>query len=156
MFLYKYAIFRYSNFTMRLNGWQRLWLVGTVCLGLWFMGWLPLQDAGKTYDFHHYSFRRELERDFRNPQCRAYQTAPLDTLSKPPWGDPCYQIFFSRELDETVPYTLQAYDRRADARWRETYLGTLVFGTIVTVLLSAFIYLCGWVVGWIYRGFRRA
>ena len=60
---------------MRLNGWQRLWLVGTVCLGLWLAGWWPLQLAGKTHDYY-FLYRWELEKDFQNPQCRAYQTAP--------------------------------------------------------------------------------
>ena len=64
-----------SRFNMRLNGWQRLWLVGTVCLGLWLVGWWPLQLAGKTHDYY-FGYRWELEKDFQNPQCRAYQTAP--------------------------------------------------------------------------------
>ena len=140
---------------MRLHGWQRLWLVGTVCLGLWLMGWWPLQWAGKSRDFH-FNYRWELEKDFRNPQCRACQTAPLGTLSKPSFGEPCYHISFSRQFDETVPYTLEAYDRDRSAQWRKTYLEALAFGTIGTILFSAFAYLCGWVVGWIYRGFRRA
>ena len=66
---------------MRLNGWQRLWLVGTVCLGLWLVGWWPLQLAGKTHDYY-FGYRWELEKDFQNPQCRAYQTAPLGTLTQ--------------------------------------------------------------------------
>ena len=81
---------------MQLNGWQRLWLVGTVCLGLWLVGWWPLQLAGKTHDYY-FSYRWELEKDFQNPQCRAYQTAPLGTLSKPPFGEPCSQISFNRQ-----------------------------------------------------------
>jgi hypothetical protein len=137
------------------NGWQRLWLVGTVCLGLWLIGWWPLQWAGKTYDYQ-FSYRWELEKDFRNPQCRAYQIAPLSTLSKPSPGEPCYEISFNRQYDETVPYTLEAYDRRVSGWWRRSYLEALAVGTIGTILLSAFAYLCGRVVGWIYRGFRKA
>ena len=141
---------------MRLNGWQRLWLVGTVCLGLWLVGWWPLQLAGKTHEFY-FSFRWELEKDFQNPRCRAYQTAPLGTLSKPPFGEPCYHISFTRQFDDaTVPYTLENFDRHASVQWREIYLQALALGAVATGLLSAFVYLCGLIVGWIFQGFRRA
>ena len=97
---------------MRLNGWQRLWLVGTVCLGLWLVGWWPLQLAGKTHDYY-FGYRWELEKDFQNPQCRAYQTAPIGSLTQPPLGEPCSYIAFRRRFDDaTVPYTLESYDRR--------------------------------------------
>ena len=139
---------------MRLNGWQRLWLVGTVCLGLWLVGWWPLQLAGKTHDYY-FSYRWELEKDFQNPQCRAYQ--PLDTLSKPPFGAPCFHLSVSRRFDSApVPYTLETYDRHASAQWRESYLQALALGAVATGLLSAFVYLRGLIVGWIFQGFRRA
>ena len=140
---------------MRLIGWQRLWLVGTVCLGLWLVGWWPLQVAGKTHDYY-FGYRWELEKDFQNPECRPYQTAPLGTLSKPPFGAPCSQISLNRQHDETVPYTLEAYDRHGSAQWRESYLQALALGAVATGLLSALVYLCGLIVGWISQGFRRA
>src|SRR5262245_46023910 len=139
------------------NGWQRLWLVGTVCLGLWLVVWWPLQQAGKIYvGVASWDYRWELEKDFQNSQCKPYQTAPLSTLSKPAFREACYEIYFSRQHDETVPYTLEAYDRRVSAWWRRSYLEALAVGTIGTILLSAFAHLCGRVVGWISRGFRRA
>jgi hypothetical protein len=54
------------------------------------------------------------------------------------------------------PYTLEAYDRTRNAEWWTFYFQVLAFGAVATILLSAFAYLCGWVVGWIYRGFRKA
>ena len=141
---------------MRLNGWQRLWLVGTVCLGLWLVGWWPLQLAGKTHDYY-FSYRWELEKDFQNPQCRAYQTAPIGSLTQPPLGEPCSYIAFRRRFDDaTVPYTLEAYERHGSAQWRESYLQALALGAVATGLLSAFVYFCGLIVGWISQGFRRA
>ena len=144
------------------NGWQRLWLVGTVCLGLGLMGWIPLQWANKIR-LYHFNFRWELEKDFRNPQCEFYQTAPIDTLrweGLPSWEAPCWHIYVSRRNDKTEPYTLEVYDRHSSAQWWENELPQILlgigFGTVGTILLSAFAYLCGWVVGWIYRGFRRA
>jgi hypothetical protein len=139
---------------MRLNGWQRLWLVGTMCLGLWLVGSWPLQLAGPTTLL----YRWELEKDFQNPQCRAYQTAPIGSLTQPPLGEPCSSIAFRRRFDDatTVPYRLEAYDRHGSAQWRESYLQALALGAVATGLLSAFVYLCGLVVGWIYQEFRRA
>jgi hypothetical protein len=111
--------------------------------------------AGKTHDYY-FSYRWELEKDFQNPQCRAYQTAPLGTLNKPRFGEPCYHISFTRRFDDaTVPYTLEAYDRHGSTQWRESYLQALALGAVVT-LLSALVYLCGLIVGWIFQGFRRA
>jgi hypothetical protein len=143
---------------MRLNGWQRLWLVGTVCLGLWLMGSWPLymlQDSGSEQ-----SYRWAIEKDFKNPQCKPYQTAPISSLTEPPFSGPnggsCWHIYTSRLYDAEVPYTLEAYTRNRDARWWTFYFQGLAIGTGATILLSAFAYLCGWVVGWVYRGFRRA
>ena len=69
---------------MRLNGWQRLWLVGTVCLGLWLVGWWPLQLIGTERDSSSWYDRQAIERDFSNPLCRAYQVGPISALSEPP------------------------------------------------------------------------
>jgi hypothetical protein len=139
----------------KFNGWQRLWLVGTVCLGLWLIGWWPLQFMGEP----DRSYQRAIEKDFGNSLCRPYQTAPISSLTEPPWhpdGGSCWHIYPARLYDHTVPYTLEAYDRVKNAAWREAYLQVVAFGAIGTMLLSAFAYLCGWVVGWIYRGFRKA
>ena len=51
---------------MRLNGWQRLWLVGTVCLGLWLVGWWPLQSIGKEQGLASSWYDRQaIEKDFQ-------------------------------------------------------------------------------------------
>ena len=36
------------------------------------------------------------------------------------------------------------------------YFAAVAIGTVATGLLSAFVYLCGLIVGWIYQEFRRA
>ena len=38
----------------------------------------------------------------------------------------------------------------------ETLFAALALGAVATGLLSAFVYLCGLVVGWIYQELRRA
>src|SRR5262249_30835151 len=122
----------------KFNGWQRLWLVGTVCLGLWLICWWPLQFMGET----DRSYQPAIENDFGNPLCRPYQTAPISSLTEPPWhpdGGSCWHIYESRRYDEAVPYTLAAYDRSAE--WREVYLIALFYGAFGTILFSAFAYL---------------
>jgi hypothetical protein len=142
------------------NGWQRLWLVGTVCLGLWFMGWLPLENANEAGNYL-WSEMAKLEIDFRNPQCERYRTAPLDTLHQRPADEGCTHLYSARTRDETnIPFSLETalkdLDRQASASWWSKYEASFGLGFLGTAVLSAFAYFCGWIVGWIYRGFRRA
>ena len=110
---------------MRLNGWQRLWLVGTVCLGLWLVGWWPLQSIGAERGSSSWYDRQAIERDFSNPLCRAYQVGPISALSEPPadnYGGTCWHIYKSRRSQENaeVPYTLETYDRQRSRMVVET------------------------------------
>ena len=136
-----------------MNGWQRLWLVGTVCLGLWFIGWWPLTMVGDGRNAN-LSYRLELMVDFNDPNCKEYTVRPLPTLREPRITEPCYRIFQSRQYDDTVPYTIEAYDRRDDEHWRDFYLSAVGWGAGGTLVISALVYLIGWIVGWIIRGFR--
>jgi hypothetical protein len=140
----------------RLNGWQRLWLVGSICLGLWFIGWWPLTQAGEQH-FQSWDYRRAIEKDFADSGCRDYQLRPIDALREPSFDQGCWHIYTSRKYDDTrtVPYTLAAYDRNRDAHWRNVYLTSLSIGTVGAVIVSALVYFVGWVIAWIIRGFRR-
>jgi hypothetical protein len=138
---------------MRLNGWQRLWLVGTVCLALWLVGWAPLEHAeANKRDFA----RAEIEKDFRNPECRPYQVGAFSTLNEPRVGGSCWEIYTRRKYSAEVPYTLEAYDRDNNALWWKNYREMAAIGIGATIVFSGLVYLCGLIVGWIYRGFRRA
>ena len=85
----------------------------------------------------------------------------LATLSEPPFdsdGGGCWHIYTGRrsQENEEVPYTLETFDRYRSAWSLKIYLATAAIGAVATGLLSAFVYLCGLIVGWIYQGFRRA
>jgi hypothetical protein len=127
----------------KLNGWQRLWLVGTVCLGLWLMGWWPLETAGDV-SISNFSYRRDIEKDLRNPQCGAYQVAPISTLREPSVLEEgsCWHIYTSRKYEKTdeVPYTLEVYDRNARALSRNIYFQGLGLGAGLTIFFSAVVY----------------
>src|SRR5262249_1640927 len=120
----------------RLNGWQRLWFVGSICFGLW-LGQTLLVDANKHKQWDH---RRSLERDFANPVCRDYQTHPMDALRKPAFNEACYHIYVSRQYDSTVSYTLGVYDRNSVKR----YLMLLGFGIVGWLTVSWLVYFVGW------------
>jgi hypothetical protein len=139
----------------RLNGWQRLWFVGSICLGLWLIGWWPVKRAAELYDW---DYRWSIEKDFANPACQDYQVRPTSALREPASDQACWHIYLSRKYDDTrtVPYTLAVYERESYARWRNNYLGGLGIGIVGTVTLSALVYFAGWVIAWILRGFRRA
>ena len=141
-----------------LNGWQRLWLVGTICLGLYLIGWLPL-TTHTTAQIAERDYQRRLEKDLANPACKEYQTRPFLSLVQPEFdedGGACWHLFTSRKYDDTktIPFTMETYERRQQEHWRNIYLAELAVGTVGTVAISGLIYLAGWVVGWIIRGFR--
>jgi hypothetical protein len=57
--------------------------------------------------------------------------------------------------DATVPFALEVYERRQNERRRDAYLMALGVGTATTIVLSAMVYLAGWIIAWVMRGFRR-
>src|SRR5262245_4622007 len=116
----------------RLNGWQRLWFVGSICAGLWLIGWWPLSAAGEQRA-GSWNYRSAIVKDFANPACQDYQVRPIRDLREPGWDQGCWYIYTSRKYDDTVPYTLAAYDRERDAHWRDVYLSVLGLGTAATV-----------------------
>jgi hypothetical protein len=137
-----------------MNGWRRLWLVATAGTAIWFVvvwPWTALKDR----QFNRYSlYGHAIEKEFESGQCRAYQTQPLVTLQEPAYGKPCYHIYTSRTYDSTIPYTLEAHNNRNSARDWETHLETLGIGAAGTAIVSGLVYFFGWLIGWIFAGFR--
>lgn len=138
----------------RLNGWRRLWLAASAGLAIWLVVVWPLQSLSSMHA-SRYSYDRDIEKDFANPQCRAYQTEPLGKLREPGYSEGCWHIYTSRQYDKTVPYTLEAHKSRNAANSREQYLIALGMGTVGTVFVSGLVYFFGWLVGWILTGFRQ-
>jgi hypothetical protein len=140
-----------------MNGWQRLWLVGTglawVCFGLIY----PLILTGDDTEGNR-TYRRSIAEDFKSPRCRDYMTGPVSQLSEPPWSDgggSCWHIYTSRKIDghEGPSFNLEDYDAK-HAAFRRWYMLEViaVFSTIVLVV-SGLVYFLGFLVAWIRRGF---
>jgi hypothetical protein len=142
-----------GRFIRQSNGWQRLWLVSTVCLGLFLIVYVPSSDADRIFYSSDYW---DTVAAFGKPKCRDHQTAPLSTLDNLP-ADDCTGIYVARRYREPTPtpYTLEIYDQHQSERWWEYYRAQATFGIIATVFVSTFVYLCGRIIGWIYRGFRK-
>jgi hypothetical protein len=144
-----------GRFIRQSNGWQRLWLVSTVCLGLYSIAYLPLSEADRIVYTSDYW---DTVAAFEKPECRDTQTAPLSTLHNLPIGD-CTGIYVARRdrepMSEPTPYTLEIYHQRQSEKWWRYYRAHATYGIIATLFVSAFVYLCGWIIGWIYRGFRK-
>ncbi|MBR1143681.1 hypothetical protein [Bradyrhizobium sp. AUGA SZCCT0431] len=137
----------------RLNGWRRLWLVATAALAIWFVVLWPVQ-ALKDQETGRNSYDRAIEQDFASGQCRTYQTGPLERLPEPGFNDGCWHIYTSRKYDAAVPYTLEAYRNNNSAKAREHYLTALGMGVAGTAIVSGLVYFFGWLIGWIFAGFR--
>ena len=124
---------------LQLNGWRRLWLAASAGLAIWFVVVWPLQYL-KDMQFGRYGYDRAIEEDFENGQCLTYQTAPLETLREPRYGEDCWHIYMSRKNDNTPPYTLEAYKTYSYERDREQYFAALAVGAsgaIVTGLYTS-------------------
>jgi hypothetical protein len=103
----------------RLNGWQRLWFViaaGSVAYG----GVVAPFTTCSGSHLSSFDYRRGLQRDLQNPDCRPYQTGELSKLREPAYdeGGGCYHLYLSRRYDSTnsVPYTLDVYDQASSRR----------------------------------------
>jgi hypothetical protein len=58
----------------RLNGWQRVWLVIAACFVTYGAIVAPLSECSASR-LSSFDYRRSLQRDLQNPDCRAYQTS---------------------------------------------------------------------------------
>jgi len=103
----------------------------------------------------NYDYDRAIEKDFAGGQCLTYQKAPLERLQDPPnTRSDCWHIYTSRKYDDTVPYTLEAYNSNRAAWHRNVYFWALGIGAAGTAIASGLVYFFGWLIGWIFAGFR--
>jgi hypothetical protein len=134
----------------RLNGWRRLWLVATAALAIWFVVLWPWKSIMDSINLGESGgFPASIREEFGSGRCRTYQTEPLEKLVEPAYGADCYHIYSSRKSDSvymkdnTVPYTLDVYERNKSAWYRARYFEMLGIGAAGTAIASGLVYFLG-------------
>lgn len=142
-----------------MNGWQRIWFVLTLLMVLYAVGFSYF--AVYTYNPSSRHYRQAVLNDLKSPSCQPYvATKNLGQLSEPAFsndGGTCWHIYTSRKYRErtTAPYTIEVYDTDERAyRLDQFGVGAAMFSAMALVA-SALLYLAGYTVNWIRRGFRK-
>jgi len=151
---------RFKLWLKNSNGWQRLWLVLSLCGAFYFAIVNPFvltKDSTRS----RYEYKFATEREMSRAECAPYMTRPFGELAEPPFVDMqgtsgCYHVYNSRRFDNqtTVPYTKEVLNNDFSSKqWGDLFavsgVGLLLFG-----ILSACVYIAGLVAGWVFKGFR--
>ncbi|MET0347322.1 MAG: hypothetical protein ABW031_02255 [Methyloceanibacter sp.] len=145
---------------MRVNFWQRLWVVGATLSLVAFdlvLPWIWTHSSSLS----KWDYRRSIERDFENSQCSRYANDNFASLTEPPHkleGSTCWHLYTSRKFarmrhGEQVPYTLAVHLENVSKDRREQFYIAAGLGSVVSIILSALVYAVGLAVAWIIRGY---
>ena len=127
-----------------LNGWQRIWLVVSVILlvstlfvvvALW-----PERDVS-------------VLENINSPKCQAWRELPKGFFPEklPDWKDECYSLQSFLYYQRVNLKTIADYDKYL--AWARVKTVTVSMGFwIVSIVV---IYLFGWSIGWIIKGFSK-
>lgn len=144
---------------MRLKGWKRIWIVLTILAWLMFGLGMPAYFAnnfGRDWDYGY-----KLRKDFENPACSNYINQPFSSLIGPEYRvdvSNCWFVYTSRQFDvrkytDIMPYTLEVYERNATSERWDQFWGLFGLLNIVVFGGALLVYLIGWTIAWIRRGF---
>ena len=151
-----------------LNGWQRLWLVITVCFVAYGALFQPFKDCASNEGEHTSGYRDDLKRDLENPDCQAYRTEALSQLKEPTYSNysdfligTCWHLYnsrmaYSHVYDDIVPYTLAAFDNRLSQQWTWCLRTSALLWGLIAVILAGLLYGAGAIIAWIRGGFKAA
>jgi hypothetical protein len=150
----------FQEVNCRMNGWQRIWVVVTVITLLSAVG-LSYSIVYR-YNPSEWRYRDALQTDLKSSECRPYTLAnSIESLPEPKFendGGTCWYIYTSRKFDKSrrVPYTIEVYDAdKRNYRLHEFGLGVAVL-SLAAVVGSGLLYLAGFTVAWIRRGFQNS
>lgn len=142
----------------KMNGWQRLCFVAT-CLAFLASLWTAYTFV-YGYKPSEWDYRRKIEADLASDKCTAYTRELFAKLPKPEFGSggTCWHIYTHRRYasnPDRLPFTLETYDRDSAEYKLDEFLKGLSFLLAATLVCSGLVYLSGWVLAWIIRGFRK-
>jgi hypothetical protein len=127
-----------------LNGWQRIWVVVSVILlasSLFVVGVLwPEREV-------------PILENLNSPKCQVWRDLPEGFFPEklPDWKDECYSLQSFLYYQQVNLKSIADYDKylvRARVK-------TVTVGLGVWILLVAIVYLLGWSIGWIAKGFSK-
>jgi hypothetical protein len=143
-----------------LNGWQRLWLVGTLIVFVYQAGIEPLKASFNTRQTLNELYT-DARVDFATPQCEPYQTANFLSLAEPKGGEfkpgSCSHIWRTRAQSENPnrPYLRTDFEKMINDSENKTFRWNMLLGFIQALVFSAVMYFAGSVIAWILRGFKQ-
>jgi hypothetical protein len=143
---------------MRLNGWERIWLVLTVLFVLWMLtkGWGEFAGSQNFRDDVH---SKTLEQ-MRNPACSRYAIEPWSpNWEKLPY-EPCGTLIsarrYFREPGQITPESVTAkHERERSETLREILLWYAGFAIALSFVAYVLAWLCVKIFQWVRAGFSR-
>nr|WP_294971549.1 hypothetical protein [uncultured Pseudomonas sp.] len=151
---------------MKLNGWQRMWVVAVILMGC-FAGYEILDNLPDKQDIEwrynaalkELTYERIAERRAEEKQARKdwEEAAPGSwdrKIAAGKLGNAKSNLTIEGEISTGKLEAMQQYQAGIDElpdRQKEVIIG----GVIAWILASIGLYLAGWTIGWIIRGFRK-
>lgn len=148
-----------------LNGWQRLWLIASVCIFVFYVLIWPLSST-QNQRWQEREYHSNVMREITSGKCDAYMNNRLETLIEPkhPYANHlstpeinCYHLYNKRRFGKpntalTAKIVQDMYNER-----RLTVLSwAFGLGLAIAAALSAALYFVGAVAAWVIRGFARS
>ena len=147
-----------KSWVQRTNGWQRLWLVGSVAGFIYLCLFLPIRETNLSTSYWNNKFSR-LSVESRKPECDPYMNLPLDQLAEPPFNEGCYNIYIHRQIwldnQPSRPFTLKSVNDEMNSEYQKLLLEWFGIGAVLTTLISAITYGLGSLTAWVIKGFRK-
>ena len=137
------------------NGWQRLWLLGSVAGFIYFSIFMPFRETNLSTSYWNDKFSR-LTEESRKPECAAYMNLPINQLVEPSYMEGCYSIYLHREVSkDKQPITLKSVNDEFNSDYRKILFEWFGIGTVFMTLLSALVYGLGSLTAWVIKGFKK-
>lgn len=139
----------------KMNGWQRLWFIGTVFALIIFALIYPVANG---FNGREDYFAAGIGADYGTPACAPYINEPFDLFMNPKYsnGGTCWFIYQERKRENGNPAPQNYSDWKMHDDKRRWLFVPVLSGILVIIVLfgSALVYGFGAIVAWIVKGFR--
>jgi len=141
------------------NGWKRIWFICSIICLIYFIVIFPLTETNKG-SLIRYEGLWAAEKEMKNAVCATYMSEDFSKLVEPKYsidGSTCYHIFSHRKYsDGQKPITEKQYQDYFSYNERITWFIYIGLGFLFAAFLSVFVYLCGFVISWVIKGFKKS